>query len=143
MSMDKQKYTRLNITLPTGLLNEFVEYCDKSGMSLSSRIAVLIKKDLESGMVRFYRIFLYEYGREERRTDIEIKSEIIFNKNEFVIKCHLSKIKDEDWDTEVRIMPVKNKIEDGMNTIYRDKNEKEVFYGKKEIIYKFLNRNKI
>ena len=45
--MDKQKYTRLNITLPTDLLDEFDKYCTKEGMMLSSRIAVLIRKDLE------------------------------------------------------------------------------------------------
>ena len=141
--MGKQQYARLNISLPEKLLDEFTEYCDKSGMTLSSRIAVLIKKDLESGMVRFYRIFLWEYHRGERRTDIEVKSEIIFNKNEFIVKSNLSKTKDDDWDIEVQFVPVKNKIEDGMNTIYRDKNEKETYYGKRENIYKFLNQNKI
>ena len=47
MRMDKQKYTRLNITLPTDLLEKFNEYCESQGMFLSPRIAVLIKKDLE------------------------------------------------------------------------------------------------
>lgn len=46
MCMDKQEYVRLNITLPTELLKKFEEYCEKEGMMLSSRIAVLIKKDL-------------------------------------------------------------------------------------------------
>ena len=45
--MDKQKYERLNITLPADLLDEFNRYCEREGMMLSSRIAVLIKKDLE------------------------------------------------------------------------------------------------
>ena len=45
--MDKQQYTRLNITLPTELLKQFEEYCEKEGMFLSPRIAVLIRKDLE------------------------------------------------------------------------------------------------
>lgn len=141
--MDKQKYSRLNITLPTELLNEFTEYCNKSGMTLSSRISVLIKKDLESGIIQFYRIFLYEYTKGERRTDIDIKSEIIFNKSEFILECNLSKSKDDGWDTEIQFVPVKNKLEEGMNLIYRDSKEKEVFYGKKETIEKFLNQNKI
>ncbi|PIN77158.1 CopG family transcriptional regulator [Candidatus Woesearchaeota archaeon CG10_big_fil_rev_8_21_14_0_10_34_12] len=44
--MDK-KYERLNITLPKELLKEFREFCEKNGINLSSRIAILIKKDLE------------------------------------------------------------------------------------------------
>lgn len=47
MRMNKQKYTRLNITLPSDLLQEFEKYCESQGMFLSPRIAVLIKKDLE------------------------------------------------------------------------------------------------
>ncbi|MBI2558809.1 CopG family transcriptional regulator [Candidatus Woesearchaeota archaeon] len=45
--MSKQQYKRLNISLPEDLLNEFTKYCQKEGMMLSSRIAVLIRKDLE------------------------------------------------------------------------------------------------
>ncbi len=41
------KYERLNITLPDKLLNEFKEFCEKNGINLSSRIAILIQKDLE------------------------------------------------------------------------------------------------
>lgn len=48
MRMDKQKYERLNITLPADLLDEFNKYCEREGMMLSSRIAVLIRKDLEN-----------------------------------------------------------------------------------------------
>ena len=47
MLMNKQQYTRLNITLPSELLEQFKEYCIKEGMVLSPRIAILIKKDLE------------------------------------------------------------------------------------------------
>ena len=47
MRMDKQRYERLNITLPADLLNKFSEYCEKEGMMLSSRIATLIEQDLE------------------------------------------------------------------------------------------------
>jgi metal-responsive CopG/Arc/MetJ family transcriptional regulator len=45
--MDK-KYDRLNITLPKELLKKFKEFCEKNGINLSSRIAILIKKDLEN-----------------------------------------------------------------------------------------------
>jgi len=48
MRMDKDKYRRLNITLPDDLLTQFEEFCEKEGMMLSSRIAVLIRKDLEN-----------------------------------------------------------------------------------------------
>ena len=41
------KYQRLNITIPEKLLKDFREYCKKEGMNLSSRIAVLIEKELE------------------------------------------------------------------------------------------------
>ena len=47
MRMSKQQYTRLNITLPSDLLQEFEKYCESQGMFLSPRIAVLIRKDLE------------------------------------------------------------------------------------------------
>jgi metal-responsive CopG/Arc/MetJ family transcriptional regulator len=40
-------YDRLNITLPKELLKKFKEYCEKEGMNMSSRISVLIKRDLE------------------------------------------------------------------------------------------------
>lgn len=42
------KYTKLTITLPKDLLKEFKEYCEKEGMGKSTRIAVLIKKDLKN-----------------------------------------------------------------------------------------------
>jgi metal-responsive CopG/Arc/MetJ family transcriptional regulator len=38
---------RLYITLPEDLLRQFESYCQRNGMKLSSRIAVLIRKDLE------------------------------------------------------------------------------------------------
>ncbi len=44
--MDKQ-YERLNITLPKKLLEEFKKFCKANGISLSSRIAILIREDLE------------------------------------------------------------------------------------------------
>lgn len=44
--MDK-KYQKLTITLPEDLLKQFREFCDKNGINLSSRIAVLVKEDLE------------------------------------------------------------------------------------------------
>lgn len=44
--MDKQ-YERLNITLPKELLDEFKKFCERNGINLSSRIAILIKEDLQ------------------------------------------------------------------------------------------------
>lgn len=41
------EYTSITISLPKHLLEEFEKYCDREGMKLSSRIAVLIKKDLK------------------------------------------------------------------------------------------------
>lgn len=46
--MDIQQYVRLNISLPIDLLKKYKKYCEEQGMNLSSRIAVLIKKDLEN-----------------------------------------------------------------------------------------------
>lgn len=46
--MNMNKYKRLNITLPEDLLRKFRGYCKKEGMNLSSRIAVLIKKELKN-----------------------------------------------------------------------------------------------
>jgi len=44
--MDIQ-YERLNITLPLDVLKKFKKFCEDNGINVSSRIAVLIKKDLE------------------------------------------------------------------------------------------------
>ena len=44
--MDK-RYQKLTITLPEDLLKEFREFCESNGINLSSRIAILIKGDLE------------------------------------------------------------------------------------------------
>lgn len=44
--MNKGDYNKLTITLPEKLLKEFREFCDKNGINLSSRIAILIKEDL-------------------------------------------------------------------------------------------------
>ncbi len=41
------EYERVNITLPKKILNEFKEFCQNNGINISSRIAILIKKDLE------------------------------------------------------------------------------------------------
>jgi metal-responsive CopG/Arc/MetJ family transcriptional regulator len=41
------KYERLNITLPKKLLEDFKKFCEANGINLSSRIAILIKEDLE------------------------------------------------------------------------------------------------
>jgi metal-responsive CopG/Arc/MetJ family transcriptional regulator len=40
-------YQKLTITLPEAILKEFREFCKKNGINLSSRIAILIKEDLE------------------------------------------------------------------------------------------------
>ncbi len=37
---------RLYISLPRNLLSQFERYCDRNRMKMSSRIAVLIQKDL-------------------------------------------------------------------------------------------------
>lgn len=44
--MDNE-YQKLTITLPENLLERFREFCQKNGINLSSRIAILIKEDLE------------------------------------------------------------------------------------------------
>ena len=44
--MDKN-YQKLTITLPENLLNEFRKFCEANGINLSSRIAILIREDLE------------------------------------------------------------------------------------------------
>jgi len=44
--MDKI-YQKLTITLPENLLKSFKEFCEKNGINLSGRIAILIKEDLE------------------------------------------------------------------------------------------------
>jgi len=43
----KDKHIKVTITLPSELLKKFRDYCKEEGMHKSSRIAILIKKDLE------------------------------------------------------------------------------------------------
>ena len=42
-----KEYKKLTITLPEKVLNEFKKFCEANGINLSSRIAILIKEDLE------------------------------------------------------------------------------------------------
>jgi len=41
------KYQKLTITLPEDLLKEFKKFCEKNGINLSSRIAIIIREDLQ------------------------------------------------------------------------------------------------
>ena len=41
------EYQKLTITLPSSLLKEFRKFCENNGINLSSRIAILIKEDLQ------------------------------------------------------------------------------------------------
>ena len=41
------EYQKLTITLPNSLLKEFRKFCENNGINLSSRIAILIKEDLQ------------------------------------------------------------------------------------------------
>jgi metal-responsive CopG/Arc/MetJ family transcriptional regulator len=40
-------YKKLTITLPEKILKKFRKFCDDNGINLSSRIAILIREDLE------------------------------------------------------------------------------------------------
>ncbi|GEM_PF-4612176 len=42
-----KNYEKLTITLPEDLLIRFREFCEKNGINLSSRIAILIREDLD------------------------------------------------------------------------------------------------
>jgi len=46
--MDKKLYEKITITLPEKLLSEFKGFCQNNGINLSSRIAILIKEDLQN-----------------------------------------------------------------------------------------------
>jgi metal-responsive CopG/Arc/MetJ family transcriptional regulator len=41
------EYKKLTITLPNNLLKEFRKFCERNGINMSSRIAILIKEDLQ------------------------------------------------------------------------------------------------
>ena len=130
MRMSKQQYTRLNITLPTDLLQEFEKYCESQGMFLSPRIAVLIKRDLEANVkINHYRIFFLD--------DNKKVSEIIRDKEEFIKKTNLSKARNEEEDVEIYISPVQLLIGNG-TTINRDDSKQEVYYGNLKNVKKFL-----
>lgn len=45
--MTKSKYIKVTLSLPDSLFGVFKNYCQTQGMKPSSRIAVLIEKDLE------------------------------------------------------------------------------------------------
>jgi len=129
--MNKQKYTRLNITLPNDLLEEFDKYCQMEGMMLSSRIAVLIKRDLEENVKTVhYRIFFFD--------DNKRVSEIIRDKQEFIEKTKLSKTRNEEGDVEIYISQVKSIIGIGTTIINRDDTNQEVYYGKISDVKNFL-----
>jgi len=42
------KYERINITLPQDVLEKFREFCKKNGINMSSRISLLVEKDLRN-----------------------------------------------------------------------------------------------
>lgn len=46
--MSKQYYKRVTITLPKNLVEKYQKFCEEEGMNLSSRIAILLKRDLEN-----------------------------------------------------------------------------------------------
>jgi len=43
----KQSFTKVTVTLPSELQKEYKQTLESSGMSLSSRLAILIKGDLK------------------------------------------------------------------------------------------------
>jgi len=45
--MNKTIFKKVTITLPEELFQKYQNYCKEEGMNLSSRVAVLLKKDLE------------------------------------------------------------------------------------------------
>ena len=46
--MSKEQYKKVTISLPLKIFEEYQEFCKREGMNLSSRIAILLKKDLEN-----------------------------------------------------------------------------------------------
>ena len=40
-------YERINITLPKEVLKKFRNFCKKNGINMSSRISILLEKDLK------------------------------------------------------------------------------------------------
>ncbi len=46
------KYKKLTITLPENLLKEFKKFCEDNGLNMSSRIAILIKNDLQKPLFK-------------------------------------------------------------------------------------------
>ena len=44
--MDKI-YERINITVPKEILKKFRDFCERNGINMSSRISILIKKDIK------------------------------------------------------------------------------------------------
>lgn len=45
--MDKIIFKKVTITLPEELIEKYWKYCQDEGMNLSSRIAILLKRDLD------------------------------------------------------------------------------------------------
>ena len=45
--MNKIIFKKVTITIPEEILKNYRKYCLEEGMNLSSRIAILLKKDLE------------------------------------------------------------------------------------------------
>lgn len=46
--MENKIYKKYTITLPKELGKEFKQFCEDNGLSISGRIAILVKDDLKS-----------------------------------------------------------------------------------------------
>lgn len=50
--MDKIIYKKINVTLPIKLLQEFKQFTEDNGLTVSGRLAILIQEDLNDKRIR-------------------------------------------------------------------------------------------
>ena len=120
-----KSYSKHWIVIPNKLL-------EKLGWGAGADLEAEIKSNQLVIQMVIYRIFLYDENRQRFR------SEQLRDKDEFLEKAKLSKSKDNKWDTEVEIVPVKSYKDEKSTTVERDYKEKETYFGMKKDIERVL-----
>lgn len=82
-----------------------------------------------------YRIHLLDKNR------VQMRVNKLADRDEFLEKVKLSKTMDKQLDTEVRIIPIEVGVDDKSTTINANKAKKEIYFGKRKEIEKFLNKS--
>jgi len=125
----ENKYKKYWIVIPNKLIEE-LDWRDSSDLEAEIKRGKLVIESVG------YRINFYD------KDGNRIGSELLTDRDEFLEKANPSKTKDEKWDTEISIVPVKSDKSGGMSTSYRDYGKKENYYGEIKKFKKILDEFK-